>query len=142
MRKIVLTCCLLLTGITQAADYLVPKYVSMELHQIDKMNDPYLYPRDKELKYGGVFNTDFNLIESGRWSLIANNRVSFEQSQVTGKVISGGWKFFLGGGYSIADHQSIEIGKYHHSYHIFEDTRERHFPTRDDYMINLIIYQK
>ena len=121
---------------------LQPQEVRVEMHQIEKINDPYLYPRDKELKYGGAFITNFRLVEWNKFNIFSNNQLSFEQSQVTGKVISGGWKFSLGTGWDISKNQAIEIGKYHHSYHIFEDTRQVHFPTKDSYYINLVIYKK
>lgn len=122
--------------------YLVPEYITMELHDIYAINDPYLYPRDKELRFGGAFVTNFHLLEWKQTYIYSNNRLSFEQSEKTGKVIHGGWQFSVGGGYSFTDHQSIELGKYHYSYHVFEEPRPEHFPTFDSYYINLVIYKR
>lgn len=121
---------------------LVPQEVNFEAHQIESMNDPYLYPVDKELRYGGVFNTDFAFVQYGRLSFNSTNRVSFEQSHVTGRVRAGGWKFTLNLAMQLTDNQHIELGKYHHSYHIFEAERDGHFPTRDSYYIKFVIYRK
>jgi hypothetical protein len=122
--------------------FLVPQYVSMELHKIDRVNDPYLYPRDKELAYGGAFNTNFNLVEYKDSYVFSNNRLSFEQSEITGKIVHGGWRYGLGVGYNITANQTIELGKFHYSYHIFEEAREIHFPTYDSVYLNLVIYKK
>lgn len=123
-------------------DLLVPQEVRMELHDIERINDPYLYPRDKELQYGGAFITNFRLVEWNKFNLFSDNRLSFEQSRITGKVISGGWQYSIGAGYAISKNQAIELGKYHHSYHIFEEKRAQHFPTKDSIYINLIIFRK
>ena len=123
-------------------DLLVPQEVRMELHDIERINDPYLYPRDKELQYGGAFITNFRLVEWNKFNLFSDNKLEFQQSRVTGKVIAGGWIYNLGLGYEITKHQAIEIGKHHYSKHIFEDKRQQHFPTWDSYFINLIIYKK
>lgn len=114
----------------------------MELHDIQGVNDPYLSPVDKELKYGGAFITDFNLIRRGSYSLFSNNKLEFQQSRVTGKVRSGGWTFQLGGEMKLSDNSAIAIGKWHRSFHIFEEGRDKHFPTFDSYYIDLIIYRK
>jgi len=126
----------------QDVKYLQPKEVSFEAHQYQLINDPYLAPIDHDLRYGGVFNTDFAFVEYGRYSFNSTNRLSFEQSKMTGKVKSGGWRFTLNVNAQLADHQHIELGKYHHSYHVFEADREEHFPTADSYYIKFIIYRK
>lgn len=134
----------IITGKALATDayYLVPQYVGMEVHDYKLINDPYVYPRDHELKWGGVFRTDFHLLDLGKAYIFDNNKVSFEESKVTGRILHGGWEFYLGTGYQLSEHQIIEIGKYHHSYHVFEDTRDVHFPTADSYYINMVIYKK
>jgi len=114
----------------------------MEAHHIQRINDAYMYPVDAELKYGGAFVTNFNLVEYERLSLFSNNRLEFEQSEVTGKIRHGGWRYQLGVNYEIAAHQAITLGKAHYSYHIFEGVRDRHFDTWDSYYIELVIWKK
>jgi hypothetical protein len=143
MRAIVVTL-LMWSGAVIADEYrfLVPSEVSFEAHQYKLINDPYLAPIDHQLKYGGVFTTDFALIQYGKYSFNSTNRLSFEQSEVTGRVKSGGWRFTLNGSIQLYEHQHLEIGKYHHSYHIFEEEREEHFPTSDSYYIKFVIFRK
>lgn len=144
MRLLALMLVGLLWGESRADEvrFLVPQYVSMELHQIDRINDPYMAPIDKELKYGGAFVTNFNLIEYDKFSMFSKNRLEFEQSQVSGHIRHGGWRYGLGANYQLTEHQAISLGKAHYSYHIFEGERDQHFPTWDSLYIELVIWKK
>ena len=144
MRLLALMLVGLLWGESRADEvhFLVPQYVSMELHQISRINDPYMAPVDRELKYGGAFVTNFHLVEYGNLSLFSNNRLEFEQSKVSGHIRHAGWRYGLGTTYQLSEHQAVSIAKAHYSYHIFEGEREAHFPTWDSFYVELVIWKK
>ncbi len=120
-----------------------PKKIYMEAYEYQHMYDPYLAPLDKEMKYGGVFGTDFYLLHHKTLGLglYWNNELHFDQSEQSGQVKHGGWKYELG--LSVLEYKGqpkIELFKQHWSRHVMEETRDVHFPVYDRYGIRFNIY--
>lgn len=145
MKQILLLTLTLLSATAKAEDSEVelfkPDRVSLELHQLENVRDSYMAPRDSEMARGVAINTDFNLVRYGKFHILSKNRIEFEQSEMTGRIIHGGLRYNIAASVDIDDHQAFSVGKAHYSYHIFDDSRNTKFPVWDSYYIELVIYR-
>lgn len=124
------------------ARLLSPEEVSIEAKKYDgEVHEPYLNPEDKQLQAGASFNNRFDLLGCGRYSLFSDNKLHFDQTK-DGIVKHGGWYYQLGASVPVSETAGVEVGREHHSQHVFEDTRPQHFPVYDAYFIRLIIYRR
>lgn len=120
---------------------LEPKDVYIDAYQNDTVHDPYLYPLDQRLGYGGAFNVDTNVIRYGKFSLYWLNKLHFDQDRVTGHIKHAGWQYELGIPlWMDKGTPRIELFRQHHSRHLLEETRSVHFPVYDRTGIRLRIY--
>lgn len=120
---------------------LEPKDIYIETYRYTSMRDPYLYPIDKELKYGMSFNTDLMIARYGNFQLYWKNNLHFDQSSETGHIKHAGWQYELG--LPILTRSGvpkIELFKQHHSRHLLEETRTTLFPVYDRYGVRFNIY--
>lgn len=140
VRKFVTSTVVMLSFSAHAKEFrlLEPKDVSVEAFKYESIHDPYLYPVDKSLKYGGAFNVDANLIRYEKFSIYWLNKLHFDQADPSGHIKHAGWQYELG--MPIWIHKGlprIEMFKQHHSRHILEETRSFHFPVYDRFGIRL-----
>jgi hypothetical protein len=117
---------------------LEPRDVYVEAYRYTSIHDPYLYPIDTSLKYGGTFNVDANLFRYGKFSIYFLNKLHFDQADPSGHIKHAGWQYELGMPLWVHEGQpKLEFFKQHHSRHILEETRPLHFPVYDRFGIRL-----
>jgi hypothetical protein len=112
--------------------------MALEGQKYQKLNDPYLTPTDRDIAHGAEFHLNWNWIRMGNISLYSQNMLHFLQSSKDGRVKLGGWQYEQG----LSLGKSLELFKYHHSIHIFEDTRNTHFPNQDYVGIRFIMLNR
>lgn len=110
---------------------LEPQEMYMDVYKYDSLHDPYLYPVDNELYWGANFKTKFNVVRYKGFAFYADSLLHFDQSEVSGQVKHAGWQYELGVNVARVGLGGIDIFRQHHSRHILEGTRERHFPVYD-----------
>jgi hypothetical protein len=145
MRKIIIATLLLLLSSTSYStewQLLNPTESYIDVYRYKSLYDPYLDPVDQELKMGGNFNLSFDLVKYNDTRLYWHNDLHFDQSEQSGKVRHGGWQYEIGLSLFKLEQTGggIEIFQQHHSRHIFEDTRDTHFPVYDRYGVRFKIY--
>lgn len=121
---------------------LKPDDVHMDAYKYEDLYDPYISPIDKDITYGGLFNIDFSVVKYRGYGLYMKNQLHFDESGRDGRIKRGGWQYELGVVVwtNNIGQPKVSVFKDHHSQHIFEDTRETHFPVQDRYGIRLQIY--
>ena len=130
-------------GGAEEVQYLTPTNVEMEVRKYEgRVHEPYLYPVDAGLRYGGVFRTNFDLVRYNRYTLFMNNMIHFDQSEVDGKIKYAGWNFEIGSAilFDKQGNTKLDIGRGHWSQHCLECLRDTHFPVRDWYFIRFKIF--
>lgn len=146
MKRLLLLMLPLLPTLVQAEEskleLFTPDHISLELHLLENVRDSYMAPRDTEMVRGVAINTNFNLVHYGKFHILSKNRIEFEQSERTGRIIHGGLRYNVAASVDIEEHQALSIGKAHYSYHIFDDSRDGGFPVWDSYYVELVIYRK
>jgi hypothetical protein len=120
-----------------------PREVFVDIYKYDgELHDPYLEPIDEDIRHGGTFNIDMDLVKYKGYGLYWDNQLFFDQSEATGKVRHGGWRYELG--LTVYANQKgrakVELFRQHESRHIFEDTRQQHFPVYDRFGIRVRVY--
>lgn len=122
-----------------------PNTVSVEGWKDATVHDPYLYPIDKTLTYGGAFTTNFDLITYKGLGIYMNNNLHFDEG-LDQHIVSAGWQYEVGA--TIAKwndgHQAIQIFHQHHSQHELDDVSISgdHYPVYDRSGVRIILYQR
>lgn len=122
---------------------LEPRDVNIVVYENKTVQDPYIYPDDRALKYGAAFNMDLNLARFNEYALFWKNELHFDQSEQDGKVKHAGWKYELGATALRWEGQTrLEIVAQHHSRHVFDEERPGvHFPNYTRYGVRIILLQ-
>lgn len=128
---------------------LEPKSIFVDAYKNTGVHDPYLSPIDRDLGYGATFNVDFDLLRYNSYRFYALNKLHFDQSSETGRIVHAGWQYELGATLlniknplkPSSDGTKLELFKQHHSRHILEDTRDAHFPVYDRVGIRFVIFK-
>lgn len=120
-----------------------PTLIQIDAFQNERVHDPYIYPRDKELGYGANFKVDMDVLQYYDFRVFFLNDLHFNQSEVTGKIIDVGWKYSVGIPlYTRPNGTGIQLIKFHHSRHIVDEPREdMHFPSVDTIGVRFILYK-
>jgi len=118
-----------------------PRKIYVDVYKNDRVSDPYLYPIDADLAFGGNFAINFDIVKYKSYNLFWDNLLHFDQSSETGRVVHGGWQFELGLTlYAERNNPKIQVFHQHHSRHIFEATRDTLFPVYDRAGLRFNIY--
>lgn len=147
MKNKLILIALLFSSTAHAYEYgwsvMRPTLIQIDTFQNERVHDPYIYPRDKELGYGANFKVDMDILKYYDLRLFMLNDLHFNQSDLTGKIIDVGWQYSLGVPlYSRSDGTGIQLIKYHHSRHIVDEPREdMHFPSVDTIGLRFILYK-
>jgi len=118
---------------------LEPREVYIDIHRYHVIQDPYLNPVDRNLLYGADFHLGINLLTIKNHTLYWDNDLFFDQSKQDGRIKTGGWRYRVA--FEIIK-SKLEVFWAHESRHIFEDTRQQHFPNYFRGGIRLIIVPK
>lgn len=141
LNILLLSGCFAAKAAAEEIEVLSPRNIFVDAYKNDVVHDPYLYPRDKELGLGATFNIDLDVFKYRAFNVYWLNKLHFDQSYETGKVIHGGWNYEFGSTiFTWKDKSKVEVFRQHHSRHIFEDTRDRHFPVYDRTGIRFNLY--
>jgi len=109
-----------------------PTQMYVDLYKVDEMHDTYLYPADAELALGMNFGLNFDLLRYSHYGLWMNNKIHFDQSEVSGHIRHAGWAFELGLTIIATETKPVlSVIRLHHSRHIMETSRPDHFPVYD-----------
>ena len=122
-------------------EFLKPTEAYIDAYKYKHMIDPYIAPRDEELKYGANFNLSFDIARYRDKAFYMKNILHFDQSERTGQIEHGGWQYEAGLQiYRDSKGAGIDLFQQHHSRHVMDEYREDHFPVYDRYGIrfNLI----
>lgn len=154
MKYILLTCLTFLPYIYETADakdysdldglrIFQPNTVAVEGWKNDTIHDPYLYPIDKTLTYGGAFTTNFDICTYHGIGLYMNNTLHFDEG-MDQHIVAAGWQYEAGATLIKWDHQAIQVFHQHHSQHELDGVSESgdHFPVSDRNGIRIILYEK
>lgn len=122
-----------------------PNMVSVEGWKNDTIHDPYLYPIDATLTYGGAFTTNFDICTYKGIGLYMNNTLHFDEG-LDQHIVAAGWQYEAGATLWRWNegHQEIQIFHQHHSQHELDDASISgdHFPVMDRNGIRVILYQR
>jgi hypothetical protein len=120
---------------------IAPNDIHIDAYKSETVHDPYLDPIDSELGYGAGFNLDLDIAKYNGLGLYWNNLLHFDQSSQSGQIKHGGWQYEIGAViWQENGLDRVQLFKQHHSRHIFEETRNVHFPVYDRYGFRLRVY--
>lgn len=135
---------LLTSQIALSTEYslLEPRKASVDIYEYQALRDPYIYPEDTNIKYGGTFNLDMNILRINDYKFYWENGLFFDQSQRDGKVKHAGWHYKFGLTLFKGKTATVEAFKEHQSRHVFDQTREMPFPFYDRAGVSIIFWEK
>lgn len=129
-----------------AAEYklIEPRDVYIDIYEYGGVYDSYLSPLDRKISHGANFVTNFDILKVNGWGLYSLNKLHFDGSNSTGRIVHGGWEYEQG--LTLFPIKGKEYGKVevfwqHHSRHVFDHERpDEHFPLYDRYGVRLRVW--